>query len=122
TYFNGGILWLAIGIALVGLFPTQLGTIPHWVHNLAAYSLALLFGLWFVGLTRALPDLTPEIKTLSITVAVVLVLTLFFAAIGYFNTVALQIICFVIGITWLQEVVRFVSLEAERLEPELNAA
>ncbi len=121
TYFIGGILWLAIGIGLVGLFPTQLGVISHWVHNLAAYSLALLFGLWFIGLSRALPNTPPELNTLSIAVAVVLVLTLIFAAIGYFNTVGLQVVSFVIGITWLQEVVRFVAMEAERIEPEMNA-
>lgn len=121
TYFIGGILWLAIGISLVGLFPTQLGVISHWVHNIAAYSLALLFGLWFIGLSRALPKTPPELNTLSISVAVALVLTLIFAAIGYFNTVGLQVISFVIGITWLQEVVRYVALEAERIEPELNA-
>lgn len=117
TYFNGGILWLAIGIALVGLFKTQADPISHWVHNLAAYSLALLFGLWFVGLKKAMPRIPPEVMTLSVVVAVVLVLTLIFAAIGYFNTVGLQVISFVIGITWLQEIVRFVSSEATRLEP-----
>jgi hypothetical protein len=118
-FFVGGILWLAVALALVGLFPTQLGAISHWVHNIAAYSLALLFAIWFITLKRAIPETPPEMATLSVTAVVVMALTLFFAAIGYFNTVGLQVVLFVTGLTWLQEVVRFVSVEAKWLEPGL---
>ncbi len=118
-YFNAGVIWLAVGIALVGLFKTQATPVSHIVHNLAAYSLALLFGLWFLGLRYALPKMPPELATLSVVVAAVLVVTLLFAAIGYFNTVGLQVVCFGLGITWLQQVVRFAAAEAARLEPSL---
>lgn len=119
-YFQIGLIWLAVGIALVGIFKTQATPFSSLVHNLAAYSLAGAFGVLFVFFRRVLPGASREVLTLTWVLVAGLAATLAMAAVGYFNTVGLEIICFVIGLTWLQSITSFVHSEAVRLDPARN--
>jgi hypothetical protein len=117
TWLRIGLWWLAIGIALVGIFKTQAGAFSSLVHNLAAYSLAGVFGVLMLGLKWLIPGASREVRTLTWILLAALAATLFGAAVGYFNTVGLEVIAFSLGIMWLQALTRNVAGSAEQLEP-----
>ncbi|MGL4649250.1 MAG: hypothetical protein ACRC1H_07565 [Caldilineaceae bacterium] len=117
TWLRVGMWWLAIGIALVGIFKTQDGVFSSIVHNLAAYSLAGVFGLLMLGLRWLIPGASREIKTLTWILLAALAATLVGAGIGYFNTVGLEVIAFSLGIMWLQSLTRATASTASELEP-----
>jgi hypothetical protein len=106
-----------VGIALVGIFKTQSTPFASIVHNLAAYSLAGVFGLLMLGLKWLIPGASREVRTLTWILLVALAATLVGAAMGYFNTVGLEVIAFSLGILWLQSLVRNVASTAQEIEP-----
>lgn len=109
---------LAIAIAFVGFFKSGLTPFSSLMHNWAAYSLAGIFAVLMLGLRWLVPGFSDEVFATSWTLMGGLVATLVLAAVGYFNTVGLEIICFVLGLLWLNVFVRSTSTLAEELEPE----
>ena len=63
---------------------------------------------------RVLPR---ELRTLTWILLAGMVANLGLAAFGYVNTVGLEIICFGLGIVWLQSLARHAAATAHELEP-----
>lgn len=117
TWLRVGMWWLAVGVALVGIFKTQSTPFSSIVHNLAAYSLAGVFGLLMLGLKWLIPGISKEVLALTWIMLGGLAVTMAMAAFGYINTVGLEVIAFSLGIMWLQALVRGVASSAQDLEP-----
>lgn len=109
---------LGVGVALVGIFKSGYTPFSSLVHNWAAYSLAAVFALLMFGARWLVPGLPREFFTLSWILMSLLLATLLLAAIGYFNTVGLEMICFALGLMWLSSFVSSVSALAAEVEPE----
>lgn len=108
---------LAIAIALVGAFPWGDSAFSSIMHNLAAYSLAVVFVVVMLFLRRLVPGFPQEFFATSWILMAAILATLLLAALGYFNTVGLEFLCFGIVITWLQLFMREVEIYAHKLEP-----
>jgi hypothetical protein len=87
------------------------------MHNLSAASLAGVFILVMLFLRRLVPSFAHEFFIVSWTLMAAIIATLLLAAVGYFNTVGLELICFGLVITWLQLFMRTVEIQAHKLEP-----
>ena len=111
-----GLAWLAIGIALVGIFKSNYTPFSSLMHNLSAYSLAVAFGLLMVGGKWIVPGFPREFFASSWTLVTLLIGTLVAAALGRVNTVGLEIMAFALGMAWLA---LFVG-QTERMGPELE--
>lgn len=116
-------LWLAlmalgVGLALVGFFKSGLTPFSSIMHNIAAYSLAGIFAALMVFVHRLVPSISREVRMTSWVLVTTLVGTLALAAVGYFNTVGLEVIAFALGITWLQMFTNAVHSDAVHLAPD----
>ncbi len=112
-----GLYWVAVALAFVGLFKTRSGTFNSFMHNFSAYSLAAILGVMMVGVRWALPKLKPEFLAFTWLMVGALAFTLISAALRFINTVGLEMVCFALGILWLQALVVNVHNTARRLEP-----
>ncbi len=117
TWIRLGVWWVAVGIALVGIFKTQSTPVAHIIHNVAAYSLAGMLGLLMLGAQWLVPGAPKEVLTLTWMLVAALAVTLIMAALMYINTVGLEVIAFSLGIMWLQTLVRSVATIAAEQEP-----
>lgn len=115
--YRVALILLAIGVAFVGIFKSGYTPFTSLMHNLSAYSLAGVFGVMMFGLQWLIPGLPREVFVMSWILVGGLVLTLVFAALGYFNTVGLEIVVFVLGLTWLSAFINQVSSLAQQDEP-----
>jgi len=109
---------LAIAVAFVGFFKSGLTPFSSLMHNWSAYSLAAIFALLMLGLRWLAPGFSDEVYATSWTLMGALVATLVLAAIGYFNTVGLEIVAFALGLFWLNIFVQNTSNLAAALEPD----
>lgn len=109
---------LAVAIALVGAFPWGDSTFSSIMHNLAAYSLAVVFVVVMLFLRRLVPGFSREFFVTSWILMATILATLLLAALGYFNTVGLEFLCFGIVITWLQLFMREVEIFAHKFAPD----
>lgn len=112
-----GLYWVAVALAFVGAFKTRDGAFNSFMHNFSAYSLAAILGAMMLGVRWVLPKLSPEFLTFTWMMVAALAFTLISAALGFINTVGLEIISFALGILWLQSLVVNVHGVARRLEP-----
>lgn len=112
------LLALGTGIALVGFFKSGLTPFSSLMHNIAAYSLAGIFAALMLFVRRLVPSISREVRVTSWVLVGTLVGTLGLAAVGYFNTVGLEVIAFALGITWLQMFTNAVHSEALHLAPD----
>ena len=94
----------------------------------AAYKVTLLsafvasifngvFGLLMLALKWLIPGISKEMQSLTWIMLAGLAAALTMAAVGYINTVGLEVISFSMGIMWLQSLVRSVASAAQDLEP-----
>jgi len=113
-----GLIVLAVGVALVGVFPSRASPLSSLIHNLSAYSLAAAFGLLMFGTKWMAPSFSRETITASWIIVAGLTFTLIMAAFGRVNTVGLEIIAFVLGMTWLSLFVNSTESLAVEMEPE----
>ena len=113
-----GFAWLAIAIMLVGIFKSNFTPFSSLMHNLSAYSLAVVFGLLMLGGKWIVPGFPREFTVTSWVLVVLLVGTLISAALGRMNTVGLEIVAFALGMTWLALFVSNTDDMARQLEPE----
>lgn len=113
-----GLAWLAIGIMLVGIFKSNFTPFSSLMHNLSAYSLAVVFGLLMFGGKWIVPGFSREFFVSSWTLVALLIATLISAALGRMNTVGLEIVAFALGMAWLSLFVGNTEQDAAKLEPE----
>lgn len=109
---------LGIAIFNVGMFPSRASTFSSFMHNISAYSLAAIFAIFMFASKWIVPKFSKEYFTATLTLLICLLSALFFAAIGYFNTVGLEISGFVIGLAWLTQFVGNTEAAAKELEPK----
>ena len=112
------LVWLAVAVALVGIFKSNFTPFSSIMHNLAAYSLAGVFGLLMVGARWIVPGFPREFFSTSWLLVALLALTLVAAALGRVNTVGLEVAAFGLGITWLTGFVGTTEDTAKELEPD----
>ena len=112
-----GFAWLAIAIMLVGIFKSNYTPFSSLMHNVSAYSLALVFGLFMLGGRWTVPGFPREFFAASWTLVALLVAVLVSAGLGRMNTVGLEITGFAIGMTWLALFVDNTESSAQKLEP-----
>jgi hypothetical protein len=108
---------LAVAIALVGAFPWGDSRFSSIMHNLSAFSLAGVFIFMLLFVRRLVPGFSRDFVIVSWSLMAAIIATLLLAAIGYFNTVGLEFVCFALIITWLQLFMRAVEIQGHKLEP-----
>lgn len=113
-----GFAWLAVAIMLVGIFKSNFTPFSSLMHNLSAYSLAAVFGLFMLGGRWYAPGFPREYKAASWLLVALLAGTLVSAALGRINTVGLELVAFALGMTWLSRFVGTTDNMARELEPE----
>ena len=86
---------------LVGIFKSNYTPFSSLMHNLSAYSLALVFGAVHVWLSLDRARLSQEFFAASWVLVALLIGVLISAGLGRMNTVGLEIAGFAIGMTWL---------------------
>jgi hypothetical protein len=92
-------------VALSKAFPSRVSPLYSLIHNLSAYSLAIVFAILMLFSKWIAPKFPKEFFTASWVLMGTLVAVLFFSAIGYFNTVGLEMSGFVLGMIWLSQFV-----------------
>ena len=113
-----GLLWIGVGVMIVGLFKSQLTPFSSLMHNTAAYSMAGVFLLFMLGARWIAPGFPAEFHTLSLTVVAVLIGTIAWAISGGVNTVGMEMTVFVLGLMWLSQFARNTENLAIEQEPE----
>lgn len=113
-----GLIWVGIAIMIVGIFKSQLTPFSSLMHNVAAYSLAAVFGTFMITTRWAVPGFPREFRATSATVVAVLIGTIVWAVIGGVNTVGLEMTVFVLGLMWLSQFARNTENLAAEKEPE----
>ena len=113
-----GLLWIGVGVMIVGLFKSQLTPFSSLMHNTAAYSMAGVFLLFMLGARWIAPGFPAEFHTLSVTVVAVLIGTIAWAISGGVNTVGMEMTVFVLGLMWLSQFARNTENLAIEQEPE----
>jgi hypothetical protein len=113
-----GFLLLSFCIMLVGIFIYGATPLTSFIHNAAAYSLATVLLLMMVGIYWLAPCLTREVFATSWILVAVIMVAVVAGAFGYFNTVGIELISGVLGMTWLQFFVRNVGTRVAEVESE----
>lgn len=113
-----GLIWVGIAIMIVGIFKSQLTPFSSLMHNVAAYSLAGVFGIFMVASHWVVPGFPREFLATSSVVVAVLVGTIVWAIIGGVNTVGLEMTVFVLGLMWLSAFANTTENLAREKEPE----
>lgn len=116
-----GLIWIGVAIMIVGLFKSQLTPFSSLMHNIAAYSLAAVFGVFMVASRWIVPRFPAEFLATSGTVVIVLVGTIIWAIIGGVSTVGLELTVFGLGLVWLSQFARNAENLAIEQEPEAFA-
>jgi hypothetical protein len=117
-WFRYGFAWLAIAIMLVGIFKSNYTPFSSLMHNLAAYSLAIVFGLFMFGGRWTVPGFSKEFFTASWVLVAMLIGAGISAALGRMNTVGLELVGFALGMLWLSLFVGNTESMAAQLEPD----
>lgn len=117
------VVWLliALGVAiiLVGFFPSSsTNMFSDKMHLVGAYSLGAIFAVLMAGVQWLAPGYPREFMVISWILVGLLVATLLLAGLGVFNTVGLEMIAFVLGMTWLALFASNTETKARELEPE----
>lgn len=112
------LIWLAVAVALVGIFKSNFTPFSSLMHNLSAYSLAGVFGLLMLGARWIVPGFPREFFSASWILVAMLAATLVSAALGRTNTVGLEMAAFALGIIWLSRFVQTTEESARELEPD----
>lgn len=112
--------FIVLGVAIfnVGMFPSRASDFSSFMHNISAYSLAGVFAIFMFASKWIVPKFSKEYFTATLVLLICLLSALFFAAIGYFNTVGLEMSGFVIGLAWLTQFVGSTETNAKELEPK----
>ncbi len=113
-----GFAWLAIAIMLVGIFKSNYTPFSSLMHNLSAYSLALVFGLFMLGSRWIVPAFPKEFFAASWILVAMLAGVGLSAALGRMNTVGLEMAGFALGMAWLFLFVGNTEDHAVQLEPD----
>jgi hypothetical protein len=113
-----GFALLGIAIILVGVFKSNYTPLSSLMHNLAAYSLALVFGLFMFGCRWTVPGFSKEFFTASWVLMALLLGAGISAAFGRMNTVGLELVGFALGMIWLSLFVGNTENMAAQLEPD----
>jgi hypothetical protein len=112
------LVWLAVAVALVGIFKSNFTPFSSLMHNLSAYSLAGVFGVLMLGARWIVPGFPREFFSVSWILVAMLAATLVSAALGRTNTVGLEMAAFALGIIWLSRFVQTTEETARELEPD----
>jgi hypothetical membrane protein len=116
--FRYGLIWVGVAIMIVGIFKSQLTPFSSLMHNVAAYSLAGVFGVFMLASRWVVPGFPREFLATSGTVVIALVGTIIWAIIGGVNTVGLEMTVFVLGLMWLSAFANTTENLAREKEPE----
>jgi energy-coupling factor transporter transmembrane protein EcfT len=103
---------------LVGIFRSNYTPFSSLMHNLSAYSLALVFGLFMVGSRWMVPGFPKEFFAASWILVSMLVGVGISAGLGRMNTVGLEMAGFALGMAWLFLFVGNTEDNAVQLEPD----
>jgi hypothetical protein len=122
TLFKAAFIVLSIGIMVVGLVQYGVTPLSSFTHNAAAYTIAAMLILLMLGIRWLVPRLPREVFVTSWLLVGAVIAALIAAALGYFNTVGLELILFTLGMVWLQFFVRNVQTHAIELEPDAYPA
>ena len=76
VWLGYALIWLAIGLMIVGIFKSRLNPFSSIMHNLAAYSLAGVFAVLMATTRWTVPRYPREFHLLSLALVVVLLATL----------------------------------------------
>jgi hypothetical protein len=117
-WVNRGLVGLGITIALVGIFENQVNAVYDFIHNVSAPMMGVIVVIMAFSLRRLVPGFPPEVYVTSYILGGLLVLGVFFVAIGYFNTAGITLYGGAIAFTWLTLFVGTVEQIAHELAPE----
>ena len=107
-----------ITIALVGIFENQVNAVYDFIHNTAAPMMGVIVVLMAFSLRRLVPGFPNEVYLTSYILGGLLVLGVFFYAIGYFNIAGVTLYGGAIAFTWLMLFVGTVEQIAREVEPD----
>ena len=116
VWLGWALVWLAVGIMIVGIFKSRLNPFSSIMHNVAAYSLAGVFAVLMATTRWTVPRYPREFHLLSVTLVVVLLATLASRALHVVNTVGLEVVSFMLGLLWLVQFARTTESVAAHLE------
>ncbi len=116
-----GFVVLAVALALVGAFRANLTPFTRFMHAVGTYSAAGVLGLLMVGVRWLVPGFSYEFFVESWIFTAILVAASVLTLLGRINFVGLEVIAFVLGMTWLSQFVGNVEETARRLEPDAFA-
>ncbi|MCB0070227.1 MAG: hypothetical protein KDE20_02160 [Caldilineaceae bacterium] len=117
-WVNRGLIGLGITIALVGIFENQVNAVYDFIHNTAAPMMGVIVVIMAFTLRRLVPGFPNEVYLTSYILGGLLVLGVFFYAIGYFNIAGVTLYGGAIAFTWLTLFVGTVEQIAHELEPD----
>jgi hypothetical protein len=121
-WVNRGLVGLGITIALVGIFENQVSDLRDFIHNTSAPMMGVIVLLMAFNLRRLVPGFPPEVYLTSYILGGLLLLGVFFVAIGYFNTAGITLYGGALAFTWLILFVGTVEQTAKAREPEAFAS
>lgn len=117
-WVNRGLAGLGVTIALVGIFENQVNDIYDFIHNVSAPMMGVIVVIMAFSLRRLVPGFPDEVYLSSYILGGLLVLGVFFVAIGYFNTAGITLYGGAIAFTWLTLFVGTVEQTAGELDPD----
>ncbi len=115
-----GLLWVGIAIMIVGTFKSKESVFGNFMHNLAAYSLAVVLLLFMASIRWIVPGFPPEFRALSTTILAILVGMLVWAVFGGVNVVGREVTVFSLGLMWLSQFARNTHNLAIEQEPDIS--
>lgn len=116
--FQIAILLLGIAIIFVGILRRGFTPAVSNLHDLAAYTMSAVLIFLMVGLWWLLPTLPIEIRVTSWLMVLGVIITVIAGAVGYFNTVGVELLSFILGMTWIQIFTHNVQLQARNVAPD----
>lgn len=117
-WVNRGLTGLGITIALVGIFENQVNAVYDFIHNVSAPMMGVIVLVMAFRLRWLVPGFPNEVYLTSYVLGALLLLGVFFVAIGYFNTAGITLYGGAIAFTWLMLFVGTVEQIAVDLDPE----
>lgn len=110
--------WISVAFGFVGFFPTWGTPFQNMMHNWSAYTMGAMFGVLMLAIRWLVPGFPKDFLKMSLVLVGLLVATMLFAAVGYFNTVGMEFICGMLGFVWLSLFVNVTEQMARQLEPK----